>query len=124
MTLSRLAAENAVDGWVRTTWAAAKARHQGSHATDLEVRVVMQAVAVDEAQHASLSFRLHAWLVPRLSAADRDLVAEVARWSIAKLRASRRGPALGYHRTLGLPGADASARILDVLEHDVWATAA
>ena len=66
--------ENAVEGCVRETVGAAVAAVQAARATDPRVRAVMTQIARDEARHAALSWRVHAWALGALSPSSRSRV--------------------------------------------------
>ena len=73
-----MAIENAVEGCVRETYGAAVAALQGESAGNLSVRRAMRAIAVDEAEHASLAWSIDAWARRRLAPRERAQV-EAAR---------------------------------------------
>lgn len=66
-SLLELARENAVEGCVHETFAAARAAWQAEHATDASVRRVACGLAQDEAGHADLAADLHAWALSVLA---------------------------------------------------------
>lgn len=67
----KLALENAVEGCVREAYGALAAAHQAAHAKDERVRAAFTRIALDEAEHAELSFDLDAWLVAQLTPEER-----------------------------------------------------
>src|SRR5262249_14215622 len=73
-TLAEMAIENAVEGCVRETYGAAVAALQGESAGNLSIRRAMRAIAVDEAEHASLAWAVDAWARPRLAPRERAQV--------------------------------------------------
>lgn len=107
-----VAIENAVHGCVFETWAALVATWQAVHATDAGVGEAMVTIARDETRHAALARDVAEWLEPRLTASERDLVAEARRRALAEL-ASRveASPAPELTTVCGLPTA-ACARVL------------
>lgn len=72
--LEAIATENAVEGLVREAFGALVASYGANHARDPAVRSVLSLIAGDETRHAALSFDLHEWVLPRLSAAARQRV--------------------------------------------------
>lgn len=109
--LRALALENAVEGCVLETYAAARAGHQAQHAVDADVRRVCATLAQDEARHADLAADIHTWALSRLSADDAEAV-ERARCDAWRRLAEHpeREPA-DVRRVLGLPD-EATARTL------------
>ena len=59
--LRTVALENAVEGCVHETFAAARAALQARQARDMDVRQVSAVLAADEARHADLAAAVHAW---------------------------------------------------------------
>jgi len=103
--------ENAVEGCVRETWGAAVAAYQGECATDRAVRRAMRAIAADEAEHAALGWAVDGWARSHLSAQEADRVDAARLEAYRQLAAQRAAPS----DVLGLPGPEASARMLDAL---------
>jgi phage gp29-like protein len=64
-SLFDLAIENATEGCVRETFGAAITLHQAMHAEADDVRAAFAAICDDEAEHASSSWDLWAWLLFR-----------------------------------------------------------
>jgi hypothetical protein len=63
--------ENAVEGCVREAHGALVAAFQATHASEASVRAAFAKIAVDEAEHAELSFALDTWLSAQLAPAER-----------------------------------------------------
>jgi hypothetical protein len=86
-SLEALAIENAMEGCVGETYGAALAAWQSRHASDLEIRTAMAAIADDELAHAALGLAIHEWALgvldrqarARVEAARREAVAALAR---------------------------------------------
>jgi hypothetical protein len=78
-----LALENAVEGCVHETFAAARAAWQASYASDPSVRSLSAVLAADEAAHADLAADVHAWACSVLPPRDaqRDKAARRAAWA-------------------------------------------
>lgn len=111
----------AVEGCVRETFGAAVAAWQGEWAQDRAARRAMRSIAVDEAEHASLGWAVDAWARGVLRSDERARL-EVAR-EAARLRLTAdamRPVARELTTTLGLPEANASARLLAALS-PLWA---
>jgi hypothetical protein len=103
--LLAIAVENAVEGCVRETFAAFVAHHQARRAS-ARFRGVFARIAEDETRHAQWSWDLDAWLVTRLSAAERRQVAEARRAALAALGSLGPRP-----RGLGLPSPGVARRM-------------
>ena len=73
--LASMAEENAIEGCVGETVGAVVAAYQALHATDPRVRAAMGTIARDEAAHAVLAWRVHAWARERLGARRRAALA-------------------------------------------------
>jgi rubrerythrin len=71
LTLAQLAEENFCDGCINEGASAVATLTQAERASDLTVRRLLAQVAEDEVGHAELSWELHAWLVPKLTAEER-----------------------------------------------------
>jgi rubrerythrin len=78
--LFEVALENAVEGCVYETFAAARAGWQARYATDGDIRSVSRVLARDEARHADLAAEIHAWAMRVLPPAQADAI-ETARQS-------------------------------------------
>ncbi|MEZ4445108.1 MAG: hypothetical protein R3B72_38905 [Polyangiaceae bacterium] len=70
-SLYEIAMENASEGMAGETVGALLALHQARHARDPQARTTMASVARDEAAHAALAWRVHAFCAPRLTAPQR-----------------------------------------------------
>lgn len=114
-TLFDLALENAVEGCVHETYAAAQAMHQAATAPDAAVRAVAAAIAPDEARHAELAHDLHAWVMSVLPADQGAQVEQARRDGWAQL--AKRPPVheAGILAPLGLPDRRAAREIVRVL---------
>jgi hypothetical protein len=119
-TRGQLAIDNAVEGCVRETYGAVVAGYQGRAASDPAIRRAMAAIARDEAKHAALSWQLHAWLWPRLDAAEQSAVIAAVRQARAELVVADEAPEL--HAIAGLPDRAAATAMLADLDQTVWAT--
>lgn len=112
-SLEAIALENAREGCARETLGVLIGLHQAAHAKDPAVRAFYARVADDEARHAALSFRLHAWLLPQLSRRAQASVRREVRRSLERMQVPAL-PADASHE-LGLPSVaafDAAKRAL------------
>lgn len=120
--LFRLALENAVEGCVREAYGAVVAAYQGANAADPEVRAAFAQIALDEAQHAELSFDIDAWVMPRLDAGERRRIEAAKTQAWIDLAASCDvEPAPEVVRVAGIPTAREARALLAEL---VWAATA
>jgi len=123
-TRLELAIDNAVEGCVRETYGAVVAGYQARAAHDPEVRRAMARIAKDETKHAALSWRLHQWLLPQLSAAERAEVTAAMSAARADLRAAIKAEMPEVHHLVGLPSVEAAHAMLADLDAQVWSRAA
>ncbi len=101
-----VARENAVEGCVRESYGALVGLWQCERAVDPEVRAALREVAQDELRHAALSWRVAAWLEPRLSPEQREAIASAKREAFSDLmRDCAAEPDAGLVETAGLPDA-------------------
>lgn len=122
--LEALALENAVEGCVRETYGALVAAWQAGHAGREDVRRVMAPIAREEAQHADLAWRVHAWAMPRLSVEARARVEAALAGAVDELaRAAHVAVAPELVSELGLPRPGEAARLVRGLRAELFATA-
>jgi hypothetical protein len=115
-TLVDMAVENAVEGCVRETFGAAVAVYQGEWAEDRAIRRAMRAIAIDEAEHASLGWAIDAWARTRLSPAELVLVEAARQDARDQLLARTQEPvSLELSAVVGIPDAPASAKLMTAL---------
>jgi hypothetical protein len=121
-SLVEIARENMVEGVVRETFAAAHALWCSEHAGDPEVKRAMCEIADDECAHATLSWEVAAWASSRLSDSDRSALAVEAREAIHALIAgtARDRASEILCDVAGVPDSAASARIVKLLDAEVW----
>lgn len=120
-SLAAIARENAVEGCVRETWGALVAAWQSANARDADLASLFDQIADDEARHAALSWRMHAWFAPRLDDRERADVAAARDRAIAELEDDawvRTPPALV--RAAGLPDAAEKRALLGALRDALW----
>lgn len=119
VSLLQLALENAVEGCVREAYGALVAAFQGAHASDAEVRAAFTRIALDETEHAELSFAIDAWLAPQLTADERRRVEDAKMQAWLELAASCSvEPAAAVVAVAGIPSA---AQARDLLAQLAWA---
>jgi len=122
--LIAIALENAVEGCIRETYGAIVASWQAEHAERLDIRRAMKRIAVDETAHAQLAWDVHAWLLERLTAEERDAVARAMDAASAELALSARATlAPDLVADLGLPDAATARRLVMGLDVYVWTPA-
>lgn len=119
LSLLQLALENAVEGCVREAYGALVAAFQGAHASDAEVRAAFTRIALDETEHAELSFAIDAWLAPQLTADERRRVEDAKMQAWLDLAASCSvEPAAEVVAVAGIPSA---TQARDLLAQLAWA---
>ncbi|MFO0617167.1 MAG: ferritin-like domain-containing protein [Polyangiaceae bacterium] len=111
-SLAAMAIENAVEGCVRETFAAALVAYQANACPDRRLARTFARVARDEADHAALAWDVHAWLLPRLDPRARSRVRSAARRAARALERDASEPAPEVAAALGAPSARARAVIL------------
>lgn len=78
-SLLEMAIENRREGCVRETFGALLAHYQAETSTERQVRDAMKAIAVDETEHAALSWDLDAWFAGNLDESELALVEAAGR---------------------------------------------
>ncbi len=115
-TLVEMVTENAVEGCVRETYGAAVAAFQGKSAENLSVRRAMRAIALDEAEHASLAWAIDAWARPRLAPGERAQVEAAREHARGQLIATLQESApRELNTTLGPPTPAAAEHLISTL---------
>ncbi|UQA54636.1 ferritin-like domain-containing protein [Polyangium aurulentum] len=123
-SLDAVALENAVEGCVRETFGALLGAYQAAHAEDPEIGAAMRRIAEDEARHAALSWKVHAWAMERLGPEERERIRGAQADALAQLgegQTRRQDPEIA--RAAGLPSPERSARLVDVLRQGLQARA-
>ncbi len=104
--LTELAVENASEGCLREALGAVVGSYQARAAGCRMTRLLLSGVARDELRHASLSYRIGAWLWPRLSRVERARVLSGMARTTRELRCELAlSPASALQKTAGLPDA-------------------
>jgi hypothetical protein len=83
--LFAIALENAVEGCVRETYGAVVGLVEARISRDADVRKAMRSIAADECRHAELAWAVAAWVLPRLTAEERDAVERAKQQAVASL---------------------------------------
>ncbi len=119
--LERLALDNAVEGCVRETFGALVGLHQAEAASDPEIRRAMRSIAADEVRHASLAWKIAAWLEPRLGKAARRRVERARAAAVAELSRELAAPlTAGLEGEVGLPSPARALAMARRLEVTLW----
>lgn len=109
----RLALENAREGCLREAYGALVAAHQAARAEDPEIRAAFAKIALDEAEHAELSFALDEWLVAQLGEEERRRVDRARHAAVRDLAAvCRVEPAPEVIAIAGMPSAREAEALL------------
>jgi hypothetical protein len=116
-----MAIENAVEGCVKETFAAAVALVQAQTAADPEMRTTFRRIAIDELRHAELSWAVARWLDTRLTVADRRQVLRARQRAERQVIASAASdPDRELVQHLGLPTAKVALGIARDLSAALW----
>jgi hypothetical protein len=119
--LEDIAIENAVEGCVRETFAAAVAMIQAERAADPQVRRAMKPIARDETRHAELSWAVARWIEPQLDREQRRRVRDAQEQAIAALVSDAAfEPDASLTERLGVPTASQARAVLTVLLASLW----
>jgi hypothetical protein len=119
-SLEEMALENAREGCILEGFGALVGAVQAQSSKDPVVRLTMQAIARDEAGHADLAWRVHAWARSQLDASANERLDEVQRSTLASLATQLTVPvARELKDTVGLPDAATQRRILDAYVADL-----
>jgi hypothetical protein len=122
--LAEVAIENAVEGCVRETWGAAVAAFQARSAGVPAVRAAMAAIARDEARHAALAWRVHAWALGALDEGARRRCERALRDEAAALhRELADTTGSDTARALGLPTGAAARSLAAGVDRALWSAA-
>jgi hypothetical protein len=120
-SLEAIARENAIEGCVHETYAAAVAMAQAMCAAQPRVRTTMRKIGADEARHADLAWQIARWLARAMGPAARARVAAAQR---SAARALVRGLSRPVHpdlvAQLGLPAAHAARALARDLSSSLW----
>lgn len=118
-----IARENAVEGCVRETYGALVGLWQQGHAQDPAIARLMTLIADDEVRHATLSWDIAHWLLPRLSDRQRQRIVVAQRQALARLwQELQTHPPTDLVRAAGLPDAAQAQVLLQQLSARLWST--
>ena len=120
-SLYEIALENAVEGCVNETFAAACGLWQSQHAGLDVFRAVIGHITDEEIGHADLSWDIHRWVMPQLSEPEQARIREAQAEAVASLLADFRqegDPAV--QQAFGLPTRDEAGRLFAQLQASVW----
>lgn len=120
LSLEQLALQNAVEGCVRETFGAVVARYQAMHAQNRDLAAVMKTIAIDEAEHAALAFRIDVWARKRLGHAARERIHAARALAARELMRDAATPMDTRARiNLGLPDACTRAALARAMLQDL-----
>ncbi len=121
-SLFEIALENAVEGCVHETFAAACGLWQQQRAEDELFRTVIAHVTEDECRHAQLSWAIHEWVMPQLSTAEQARIRQAQVEAVEQLGQGfqQASQPEDVQRALGLPNAVESERLMVELRRSVW----
>ncbi|MGB1257168.1 MAG: ferritin-like domain-containing protein, partial [Thiolinea sp.] len=122
-SLYEIALENAVEGCVNETFAAACGLWQSEHAALDVFRQVISHITDEEMGHAALSWDIHAWIMPQLTVAEQAQIRTAQAEAVEKLMIDFKqegNPVL--QQTFGLPTRAEAARLFVQLKDSVWAS--
>ncbi len=120
-TLAEIARENAVEGCVNETFAAACGMWQYQHAELAVFREVIGHITEEETGHAALSWAIHEWVMPQLTPAEQAGIRHAQAEAVARLEhgfEAELHPAV--RRAVGLPDREQAARLFGELRNSVW----
>ena len=120
-SLYEIAMENAVEGCVNETFAAACGLWQSEYAQLDVFREVIAHITEEEMGHAGLSWEIHQWVMPQLSQSEQELIciaqAEAVENLIGEFK-QESDPVV--QQAFGLPTKDDAARLFVQLKESVW----
>ena len=121
-SLYEIALENAVEGCVNETFAAACGLWQSEHAQLDVFRDVIGHITEEEMGHAALSWDIHQWIMPQLSEVEREQIHIAQAEAIDSLVEDFKqesNPVV--QQAFGLPTKEDAARLFAQLKRSVWA---
>jgi len=120
-SLESIARENAVEGCVLETYAAAVAMAQSMSAAQPRVRTTMRKIGADEMRHADLAWEVARWLERRLAPEARARVVAARRGAArALVKSAGRRVHPNLVAQLGLPAAPAAKALAVDLASCLW----
>ena len=110
--LETIAIDNMQEGCIGETWGALVGLYQAETAQDLVIAETMRHIALDEVEHASLSWAIHDWLFPLLEDDSRLRVTQAKQKALDKLMVKAKHCVNPKHQLLaGLPGPYAATEL-------------
>lgn len=120
-SLYDIALENAVEGCVNETFAAACGLWQSENAKLDVFREVIAHITEEEMGHAELSWEIHQWIMPQLSQAEQEQIRIAQVEAIESLVAEfKQESDPVVQQTFGLPTKQDAARLFAQLKESVW----
>jgi len=102
--LESIAMDNMQEGCIGETWGALVGLYQAKKATDPVIAETMRCIALEEVEHASLSWAIHDWIVPQLDDQAIERVNKLKKKALVKLIKKTSVPVDQNHVLLaGLP---------------------
>ncbi len=120
-SLYEIALENAVEGCVNETFAAACGLWQSEYAQLDVFRKVIGHITEEEMGHAALSWEIHQWILPQLSELQQDQIRVAQAEAVESLVndfKQESNPVL--QQAFGLPTKDDATRLFAQLKNSVW----
>lgn len=120
-TLFEIALENAVEGCVNETFAAACGLWQHQQAGFEVFRQVIGHIAEEEVGHAALSWAIHEWAMPQLTPEQQDYIRQAQREAVDTLAQKflrEETPLVRY--AVGLPQQADAANLFQQLRSQLW----
>jgi len=102
--LESIAIDNMSEGCIGESWGALIGLYQAENAKDPVIAETMHQIALEEVEHASLSWAIHDWIMPKLSVQASERVRVAQKSSLEKLIKKSTAPIEQSHVLLaGLP---------------------
>ena len=103
-SLESIATDNMIEGCIGESWGALVGLHQAVTASDKSIAQVMQVIANEEIEHASLSWEIHAWLFPQLTSQEKERVVIAKQMALLELiKKAQQGTDQYVNQVMGLP---------------------
>ncbi|OQX01317.1 MAG: hypothetical protein BWK73_46465 [Thiothrix lacustris] len=120
-SLFDIALENAIEGCVNETFAAACGLWQEQHAESEVFRQVIGHIAEEEVGHAALSWSIHEWAIPQLTLAQQAHIRQAQAEAVETLAQKfLREETPLVRRAVGLPQQADAAHLFQQLRTQLW----
>ncbi|MBK8454435.1 MAG: ferritin-like domain-containing protein [Thiofilum sp.] len=120
-SLAEIALENAVQGCINETYAAACGYWQYATAEHEIFREIIGHISDEESKHAALSWAIHAWIMPQLTQQEQNTIRAAQSKAIAALKAVNTGDEYPLVMTaLGQPSAHQCVELVNELQTSLW----